>query len=228
MERSFAPRWRPSWATVRYALLLAVYAYPCWLLWKIMLPYVTLRDDVAFLAIKQDYVGMAHYRAAFFTHVFTSIFVLPAGFTQFSTTLLRRAPRVHRAVGALYAAVTVLLAGPSGLVMGVYANGGVASQISFCLLSVLWIGSTIVGVRAAQKRRIAEHRRWMLRSFALACSAITLRAWKLALVLAFHPKPMDVYRVVAWLGWVGNLAVIELWLWHESRGIARGNRPRLG
>jgi hypothetical protein len=49
----------------------------------------------------------------------------------------------------------------------------------------------------------------MLRSFALTLSAITLRIWKVVLVALFQPKPMDVYRWVAWLGWVVNLILIE-------------------
>ena len=57
----------------------------------------------------------------------------------------------------------------------------------------------------------------MLRSFALALSAITLRAWKYVLVALFHPHPMDVYRWVAWLGWVLNLAVVEIFIYYQSR-----------
>jgi hypothetical protein len=49
----------------------------------------------------------------------------------------------------------------------------------------------------------------MIRSFALALSAITLRAWKYVIVAALQPRPMDVYVVAAWLGWALNLAVAE-------------------
>jgi hypothetical protein len=38
-----------------------------------------------------------------------------------------------------------------------------------------------------------------------------LRAWKWLLVLVFDPRPMDVYRLVAWLGFVPNLILAE-WL----------------
>jgi hypothetical protein len=58
----------------------------------------------------------------------------------------------------------------------------------------------------------------MLRSFALALSAITLRAWKYALVAIFHPRPMDVYQLVAWLGWVLNLVIIEVYIYKRWTG----------
>ena len=38
----------------------------------------------------------------------------------------------------------------------------------------------------------------------------SLAAWKYILVALFHPKPMDVYQVVAWLGWTLNLLVAEI------------------
>jgi len=50
-----------------------------------------------------------------------------------------------------------------------------------------------------------------MRSYALTLLAVTLRLWKLGLVLMFHPNPMDVYRVVAGLGFVPNLLLAE-WL----------------
>lgn len=197
---------------VLFTVLLALYTYTFWLMVRITLPYTSLRPDVAFLAIKQDYVGMLHYRIAFFIHVFTAIFVLLAGYTQLSTSLRRRYRRVHQWGGWLYVVVTLALAGPSGLVLGYYANGGLSSRIAFCTLAVLWIAFTILAVVKLKQRRFAEHRHWMLRSFALALSAITLRAWKYLLVLLFHPHPMDVYRLVAWLGWTLNLAVAELFI----------------
>lgn len=67
---------------MRY-LVLGVYTYALWLMVRITLPYVPIQDDVAFLAIKQDYTPYLHYRIAFFIHVFSSIVVLPAAFIQF-------------------------------------------------------------------------------------------------------------------------------------------------
>jgi len=50
----------------------------------------------------------------------------------------------------------------------------------------------------------------MMRSFALTMSAITLRFWKYLIIFFLHPRPMDVYRIVAWLGWGFNLLIIEI------------------
>lgn len=49
----------------------------------------------------------------------------------------------------------------------------------------------------------------MWRSFAFTVSAITLRLWKVIIVSMFHPDPMDVYQVIAWLGWIPNILLVE-------------------
>jgi uncharacterized membrane protein len=192
-----------------YAALVFAYLFFCWLMLGITLQYIPLRTDAAFLRIKQDYVGMLHYRIAFFVHVFTAIAVLPAGLTQFSKYIRKNYRILHRSVGYIYAAAVLLLAGPSGFVIGIYANGGITSQLAFCLLAVLWVYFTYKAIATIRLRKTSEHRRWMIRSFALALSAITLRAWKYLIVAALHPRPMDAYQAVAWLGWVLNLVVAE-------------------
>ncbi|MBA3680717.1 MAG: DUF2306 domain-containing protein [Bacteroidetes bacterium] len=177
---------------------------------KITLQYIPIKTDAAFLAIKQSYIHLTHYRIAFFVHVFSAIFVLLAGFTQFSKKIRVKFPVIHKHLGWLYVIVTLFLAGPSGFIIGVYANGGISSKIAFCLLSILWILFTALALLKITKKQVLSHRKWMIRSFALALSAITLRAWKYILVALFHPKPMDVYQIVAWLGWTLNLVIAEI------------------
>jgi hypothetical protein len=75
-----------------------------------------------------------------------------------------------------------------------------------------------MGWRKALQREWSTHREWMLRSYALTLSAITLRAWKYLIVFAFEPPPMDVYRLVAWLGFMPNIIFVEWWI---RRGRAR-------
>lgn len=184
---------------------------------EITLQYIPAGSDVAFLRIKQDVVHYWYYLPAFFVHAYTAILALPAGFTQFSGRLRRQYPGLHRRMGYVYVLSVMFVAGPSGFIIGVHANGGWPSQLAFCLLAVLWLIFTGLAWQTARQKNWHAHRNWMLRSFALALSAITLRAWKYVLVAAFHPHPMDVYRWVAWLGWVLNLAVAELIIFNRHK-----------
>ena len=179
--------------------------------------YIPYNTDVGFLRIKQQYISIDHWRTAFFIHVYASVWVLFAGFTQFSKTLLKKNPRLHRVLGYIYVADILLITGPAGLVMGFYANGGTLSRIAFVLLAVLWMIFTAMALVKAKKKQFRAHRNYMIRSYALTLSALTLRAWKYGITNTMHVPPMDVYRIVAWLGWVGNWVFAEWWIWRTKK-----------
>lgn len=184
---------------------------------QITLQYIPFDTDVAFLRIKQDYVQYAFYQWAFFIHAYTAILALPAGFTQFSSFIRIKMPRLHRWSGWMYALIILIFAAPSGLVIAYFANGGWTSQLAFCLLAILWFYFTLKAIQTAKKKDFIAHRNWMYRSFALTLSAITLRIWKYVIVWAFSPRPMDTYRIVAWLGWLLNLVIIEIIIIQKSK-----------
>jgi len=184
---------------------------------RISMAYIPYNTDVGFLRIKQQYIGIDFWRTAFFIHVYASIWVLLAGFTQFSKKIQRNHKSLHRTMGYIYVADVLLITGPAGLIMGFYANGGLYSRIAFVMLAALWIFFTLMALIKAKQKDFKAHRRFMIRSYALTLSALTLRAWKYAITNTMEVPPMDVYRIVAWLGWVGNLAFAEILLIQHKR-----------
>ena len=67
---------------------------------------------------------------------------------------------------------------------------------------------TGLGLRAALGRDFAEHREWMIRSYALVATAITLRLMLPASgLLGFDFLPA--YQVISWLAWSTNLVLAE-------------------
>jgi uncharacterized membrane protein len=202
-----------------YAALL-FFAY---LMLLITLQYVPATRDAAFLLTKQDVVQLLYYRIAFFAHVYTGMFILVSGMLQFPPYIRTRFPVLHKWAGRVYAFGIIVIAGPAGLVMGYYGNGGLISQSAFCILAVLWIFFTWKAVAAARAHRFAVHKKWMYRSYALTLSAISLRAWKWLLVALFAPRPMDVYHIVSWLGWTGNLLVAELTIYYTFKKYKGGS-----
>ncbi|MFL5730975.1 MAG: DUF2306 domain-containing protein [Cytophagaceae bacterium] len=199
-------------STIFKTLLLITLAFFSFLMLKITLPYLAFEDHVAFLRIKQWIIHNEIWKMAFYIHVLSSCFVLLAGFTQFSRYILRNYKTLHRWAGRFYVIVVLLLSGPGGFIMALYANGGIPSRIAFLLLSVLWMWFTWQAYSTARNGNFTAHRKFMIRSFALTLSAITLRAWKYILAISLHPHPMDLYMIVAWLGWVPNLLLAELFL----------------
>jgi len=191
---------------------LLFFAYFFMLMVQITLRYIPLSSEVSFLQIKQTEVSnIKAYLPIFYVHVYSAIFVLLAGFTQFNPKILSRYSKIHKWLGYLYAGLVLFLAAPSGIFMGYFANGGLMAKTSFVILGVLWFWFTLKAILLILKRKVTVHKKFMYRSFALAASAITLRLWKVILVYLFHPAPMDVYQIIAWLGWIPNLLIAE-WL----------------
>lgn len=204
--------------------LLLTLAFFSWQIARITVEYIPYNTDVGFLRIKQDYIDIDIWRMAFFVHVYASIWVLFAGFTQFSARIRDRKPVMHRALGYIYVVNILLITGPASLIMGFFANGGVTSKVAFVTLAILWIYSTAMALLKARSGDYAAHRAFMIRSFALTLSALTLRAWKWSINNTVDGlPPMDVYRVVAWLGWIPNLAIAELIIWRQRARLSRLN-----
>lgn len=188
----------------------------CWLMIDLTLPYLGFKTDVDFLLTKQKIIHLKHWRYAFYCHIGFSIFSLIAGLTQFSNYILTKHKRLHRSMGYVYVTDVICLAGPSGLIMAFYANGTVVSKTSFVLLSLLWILFTAIAIIKAFKKEFIAHQRWMIRSYALTLSAITLRLMALVLPRFVHLDAHTEYATIAWLSWTINLLLAE-WIIYSRK-----------
>lgn len=140
-----------------------------------------------------------------------------------------RHPRAHRAIGRVYVFAGCVPAGLTGLVVALATPFGPVARVSSVLLSLIWLGCTVAGWRMARRRRFAEHRRWMIRSFALTMSIITNRVYGVIMAVALMPElettfhgdeallTQTVGSLAAWLGWTLPLLAAQWWL-DRTRG----------
>lgn len=193
------------------------FGYFFWLMLQLTFEYIPAKTDVSFLMIKQTEVtSHPEYLSFFYLHVYSSIFVLSAGFLA----IIRKnfgIKNLHQYTGKIYVFAILFLAAPTGIYMGFFANGGFLSKISFIILGFFWWFSTFKAYQLIREKKFKAHQEWMWRSFALTLSAITLRLWKWLIVYLFHPSPMDVYQIVAWLGWIPNILLVELLIRKNTR-----------
>jgi hypothetical protein len=143
-------------------------------------------------------------------HIASGIVTLVFGPLQFVPAIRTRYRWLHREMGAAYV-VAVLVGGTAGLLSAPHSFGGLGTHLAFGELALGWIGTTVMAVVAIRKRDIVAHQRWMIRSYALTLGAVMLRIWMPLSVMAGIPFEVA-YPVVAWLAWVPNLLVAEVWL----------------
>ncbi len=142
-------------------------------------------------------------------------------------------PKVHRISGRVYVFAGVLPSGLFAMIVAVMSAIGPAGKIGNLLGASLWIGFTITGLVAARRRRYQEHRRWMIRSFALCVSIVVNRVWLVLLMLGLMPfldgyyggdmDPLIEDAAIAsiWTSWIVNLMIAQWWLDRKPKRRAR-------
>ncbi len=149
----------------------------------------------------------------------TALLVAPL---QFRSRLRARWPKLHRVLGRVY--VTGCLAGGvTGLLLALGSTSGPAATLGFGALAVVWFYATARAWRLAVRRELAVHREWMIRSFALTFAAVTVRLYlQVSQMLPVEVSVVDAYRAIAFLSWIPNLIVAELYLRSRRGRLMRG------
>jgi len=148
------------------------------------------------------------WQSVFYIHITTGGIAMLLGWSQFSTGLKQRFTLLHRTLGKSYVAAC-LLAGSAGLFLAFFATGGLISGLGFGMLALFWIIATTRAYLYIRQGRIEEHRRWMMRSYALTFAAVMLRIW-FPLSQFTGMEYIPAYRISAWLCWVPNLIFVEI------------------
>ncbi len=178
---------------------------------KLSLPYVKFKPGIEFLSTKQFIYHLKHWKISFYIHVFISPLLLIAGLISTISIIRLRLPAFHQIAGKIYVLLVLFFAGPSGLIMSFYSNGGVLTKVSFVSLSIIWMFSTLMGYISIRKQEYKKHLIWMYRSYALTLSAITLRFYAYLFdVFNINIDPITTYTIIAYISWIPNLIIVEM------------------
>ncbi len=125
----------------------------------------------------------SEYPVWLLVHVGCGIIALTLGLFQFVASMRSAHPERHRAMGRFYLSA-VLVGGVTGFPLSFLALGAFPDFLrphffpgaaGFASLSVVWVFVSAVAFSRARRRRFNEHRAWMLRSYCLTFSAVTIR-----------------------------------------------------
>lgn len=156
-------------------------------------------------------------------HVIGGAVVLLTGALQFWPGLRTGYRDFHRWIGRLYLTF-VLIGGIGGLILAPFSGGGVVAHFGFGMLAVLWLFSGARAWQAILRGQVQVHREWMMRNFAMAFGAVTLRIY-LGLFAAAGVPFEAAYPATAWLAWVPNLLLVEWWLTLQRESRASSSQP---
>jgi hypothetical protein len=151
-------------------------------------------------------------------HIFTATVATVSGLAQFVPWLRNNHPRVHRWVGRAYFFAGVFPSMVLAVPVALAAPFGVSNQAGLLVVDLAWAGTAIAGYRSARQRRFADHRRWMIRNYALTFSSLFSRIVQpvLALIIvsqakgpSYHGDNLAIIHDIASSSiWVGVLMVV--------------------
>ena len=149
-----------------------------------------------------------------------------------------RYPAVHRWSGRVYVLAGLPLVGIPAMLIAPFSEFGASAKISSFIWAMLWSAFTVLGYVMARRRKFAQHREWMLRSFVLVYGIAFYRVLHILLVLIMTPwldtvyggdletMSLEVSAASDFLSWVLPLLFVEWWLkYHKPRQRNRTARP---
>ena len=171
--------------------------------------YFPANFDSEFLVNRRDFFCGA-YRIAFYTHVIASPVALFQGLILLNQQWRQSYRSLHRVLGLVQIGLVLILIVPSSLIMSLHTIAGPISGIGFATSALSMGGCIFLGWRAAIQRHFQRHRRWMLRSYVLLCSAILLRVLG-GLSELLYVDPLMSYRLAAWASWLVPWVILEIY-----------------
>jgi uncharacterized membrane protein len=115
-------------------------------------------------------VQLWHDRFLFVPHALCGVIALLSGPLQFSTRLRRKYLPFHRVLGRVYV-ISVLVAAVIALIL----TPGSGLETATYVQSGSWIVCTLLAFVTARNGHIAQHRQWMVRSYAVTFTFISTR-----------------------------------------------------
>src|SRR6185503_9905224 len=195
------------WIPVAFFSLLLVYN---------TLPYFSFNKSFSFIEERSFLFRNNFYNACFYIHIFAGMFCISTALIQFSRVILKKAKAIHRWSGRVYVFVVLFLGAPTGLYMSFFAKGSFWERALFMFMAIFWFFTTLKGLTTIHKKNVLAHKIWMMRSYAMAMTAVTFRVYHL-LFYILDWDHLENYELSLWISVIGNMLFAEWIIYRKSR-----------
>jgi uncharacterized membrane protein len=147
-----------------------------------------------------------------YLHITPGVLYLLLAILQLTYRFRSRHYLAHRRLGRIGAGAA-MLSGVFALIFGgLFAFGGPSEASASVVFSVWLLVAVVLAVRAIRRGDIVQHRRWMIRAFAVGAGVGTVRIW-IALIEGLGLLPFQSALGPAfWIGFSLHVLAAELWL----------------
>ena len=180
------------------------------------LPYFSFSKDFSFIEERDLLFKSGFYNACFYIHIFAGSLCIITALIQFSRYVLKKSKAIHRWSGKLYVVVVLFLGAPTGLFMSFFAKGSFWERALFMFMAGFWFITTRNGLFTIYKKNIIAHKIWMMRSYAMAMTAVTFRVYHIVFFL-LNWDHLENYELSLWISVVGNMLFAEWIIYRQSK-----------
>lgn len=180
------------------------------------IPYFSFSKNFDFIEERSFLFQSNLYNTSFYIHIAAGALCIGTALIQFSRYLLKKSKAIHRISGKIYVFVVLFLGAPTGLYMSFFAKGSFWERALFMFMAGWWFITTLYGLSTIHKRNVVAHKIWMIRSYAMAMTAVTFRVYHITFYLLGWDH-LENYEVSLWISVIGNMLFAEWVIWRQSR-----------
>lgn len=184
------------------------------------LPYFSFSKNFDFIEERSMLFSNGMYKSCFYIHIAAGAICIGAALIQFSRYILKKSKPVHRVSGKIYVAVVLFLGAPTGLYMSFFAKGSFWERALFMFMAAWWFVTTLYGLNTIHKRNVLAHKVWMIRSYAMAMTAVTFRIYHIIFYLLDWGH-LENYELSLWISVLGNMLFAEWVIYRQSQNYLR-------
>jgi uncharacterized membrane protein len=167
-------------------------------------------------------------------HIVPGFVFVVLGPLQFVQRLRKRHTALHRWIGRIFL-VSALIVGLTALGMSVETPiGGANEAAATILFACLFLFALVQAFRHIRRRRVALHREWVIRAYAIGLAVAATRPIVgvfFATRALTHLTPHEFFGIAFWLGFTLSAIAAEVWI-NATRLRAApadfSDRPRAG
>lgn len=161
-------------------------------------------DEYAKRYVEHPWLAVAHIAPGV-------LYLIGAPF-QLAYRIRSKAYWFHRRFGRLLL-VAGLLSAIFAIAFGIpYAFGGVGESAAAVVFSLWMIACLVLAFRAIKQDRVVDHRRWMIRAFAIGLGVGSIRIWVAIFSSTGLIDFQGSFAPAFWIAFVSHAVGAELWI----------------
>jgi uncharacterized membrane protein len=170
--------------------------------------------------------GFARHPFLTMLHITPGLLFILLAPLQFVRRLRNRKPKLHRWMGRVVLVAGIIIGGSALVMSPQMAIGGLNETAATTLFAIVFLFSLSKGFLHIRGGRVALHREWMIRAFAVGFAVATVRPIVgvfFATSRLTHLTPHDFFGAAFWLGFTIQFMAAEIWIDYTRPQIVRAS-----